>query len=253
MNHLSYRLCLCLGALVISASSVLGQDDFSVSPATLAFGSVPKTQSKSLTFQAVSKKVAEYTVTVTAPFTVNPTSGKFGVVGTTFQSAADTITVTLPANLPPGAKSGTVTVTFKPKFGNNPNVTRTVALSATVTDTTAPPAGFDLSTTLQNGIDSINNQGTIRTAVVKITGIVQGGNTGGFKTRCLVSIDGAAEIESYNGLIVYASGAGQVFTLAHPVPVSVRTMVFRIITDPDNTSVEVNETNNTKTLSKTFN
>jgi hypothetical protein len=253
MKHIFTGVCLCLTWLVFTTSPVLAQDDFSVSPASLAFGSVPKTQSKSLTFQAVSKKVAEYTVTVTAPFTLNPSSGKFGVVGTTFQSAADTITVTLPANLPPGAKSGTVTVTFKPKFGNNPNVTRTVALSATVTDTTAPPAGFDLSTTLQNGIDSINNQGTIRTAVVKITGIVQGGSTAGFKTRCLVSIDGAAEIESYNGLIVYAPGAGQVFTLAHPVPVSVRTMNFRIITDPDNTAAEVNETNNTKTLNKTFN
>lgn len=253
MKHLFYCLYLCLGVLLINANAVLAQDEFSVSPASLAFGSVPKTQSKSLTFQAVSKKVAEYTVTVTTPFTVNPASGKFGVVGTTFQSAADNITVTLPANQPPGAKSGTVTVTFKPKFGNNPNVTRTVALSATVTDTTAPPTGFDLSTTLQNGTDSVNPQGTIRTAVVKITGIVQGGSTAGFKTRCLVSIDGAAEIESYNGLIVYAPGAGQVFTLAHPVPVSVHTMTFRIITDPDNTAVEVNEANNTKTITKNFN
>lgn len=253
MNHHPIRLLWLFGCLVISANAVLAQDDFSVSPSALAFGSVPKTQSKSLTFKAISKKVADYTVAVTAPFTVNPTSGKFGVIGTTFQSAEDTITVTLPANLPPGAKSGTVTFTFKPKFGNNPNVTRTVALSATVTDTTAPPAGFDLSTTLQNGTDGVNPQGTIRHAEVKIFAQVQGGNTAAFKTRCLVSIDGASEIESYNGLMVYAPGAGQMFALVHPVPTSVRTMTFRIITDPDNAAVEVNESNNTKTITKNFN
>lgn len=253
MNHHCIRLLWFCGCLFISASTVLAQDDFGVSPASLAFGSLPKTQSKSLTFKATSKKVADYTVAVTAPFTVNPSAGKFGVIGTTFQSAEDTITVTLPANLPPGVKSGTVTVTFKPKFGNNPNVTRTVALTATVTDTTTPPAGFDLSTMLQQGSDGVNPQGTIRNAEVKIFAQVQGGNTAAFKTRCLVSIDGAPEIESYNGLMVYAPGAGQMFALVHPVPITVRTMTFRIITDPDNTAVEVNETNNTKTITKNFN
>jgi hypothetical protein len=252
MKHFSMGIFLCLAWHVSGSGLVFAQDDFSVTPASLAFGSIPKTQSKSLTFQAVSKKIAEYTVTVTAPFTVNPASGKFGVVGTTFQSAADIITVTLPANLPPGAKSGTVTVTFKPKFGNNPNVTRTVALSATVTETTTPLTGFDLSTTLQNGTDGVNPQGTIRNAEVKIFAQVLGGPTAAFKTRCLVSIGGAPEIESYNGLMVYAPGAGQMFGLVHPVPTTVRTMTFRIITDPDNSAVEVNESNNTKTLTKTF-
>ncbi len=252
MKHSLIGLLLAV-AWLSAAPRALAQD-FSVTPTALNFGSVPKTQSKSLTFKAVSRKVADYTITVTAPFTVSPASGRFGVIGTAFQSAEDTITVTLPANLPPGAKSGTVTVTFDPKF-NNPSVTKTVALTATVTDTTTappPPAGFDLSTTLENAPDSVNPQGTIRNAVVKITGLVQGGAIGGFKTRCLVGIDGAPEIESYNGLIVYAPAPGQVFTLVHPVPTSVRTMTFRIITDPDNTSVEVNETNNTKTVTKTF-
>lgn len=236
--------------LITLSSSALAQDDFSVTPTSLAFGSVPKTQSKSQTFQAVSKRIADYTVTVTAPFTVNPASGHFGVIGTTIGSASDNVTVTLPANLPPGAKSGTVTVKFKPRFGNKTEVTRTVALSATVTDPNAP-AGFDLSTTLQSGTDVINGQ--TRNAALKIFAKVQGGNTAGFKTRCLVSIDGAPEIESYNGLIVYAPGAGQLFSLVHPIPITAQTITFRIITDPDNTTVETNENNNTQTLAKNFN
>ena len=251
MKRFSIHLLLGISLLALATQRALADQDFSVTPTSLTFGSVPKTQSKSLTFQVVSKKVADYTVTVTAPFTVNPASGHFGVIGTAIGSASDDITVTLPANLPPGVKNGTVTVKFKPKF-DNPEVTRTVALSATVTDPNAP-VGFDLFTTLQNGADTLNAQGTIRTAVVKITATVQGGATAAFKTRCLVSIDGAPEIVSYDGLMVYAPGAGQVFTLAHPVPVAVRTMTFRIITDPDNTAVEVNENNNTKTISKTFN
>ncbi len=171
------------------------------------------------------------------------------MIGTTFQSASDTITVTLPANLPPGAKTGTVTVTFNPKF-SGANVTKTVTLSATVTDPNAP-TGFDLSTTLQSGNDVI--QGQMRNAALKVFGKVQGGNIGGFKTRMLVSIDGAPEIVSYDGLIVYAPGDGQLFSLVHPIPITAHSITFRVITDPDNTTVEVNEGNNTKTLTKTFN
>ena len=43
------------------------------------------------------------------------------------------------------------------------------------------------------------------------------------------------------------------FVLVHDIPLSVHTIKFRIITDPDNTSVEVDENNNTQTLTKTFN
>src|SRR5437773_4851035 len=98
-------------------------DDFSVAPTSLDFGSVPKTQSKSVTFKADAKKIADYTVTATAPFTVSPASGHIGVIG-----IADTITVTLPANVPPGIKSGTLTVEFRPKFplGNDIKVKKTV-------------------------------------------------------------------------------------------------------------------------------
>lgn len=222
-------------------------DDFSVAPASLDFGSVPKTQSKSLSFKVDSKKVADYSVTATAPFTVSPGSGHIGVIG-----IADTITVTLPANVAAGSKSGTLTVEFRPKFplGNDIKVKRTIALGATVTDPNAP-VGFDLSTTLQNGTDGTTT--SLRHAELKIFAKVQAGNLAAFKTRMLVSVDGAPEIEVYNGLIVYAPGAGQMFTLVHDIPLSAHTIKFRIITDPDNTSSEVDENNNTQTLTKTFN
>jgi hypothetical protein len=241
-------MCLLLAmGLAFNPKCLAAAEDFSVAPASLDFGSVPKTQSKSLTFKADAKKIADYTVTVTAPFTVSPASGHIGIIG-----VADTITVTLPANVSPGTKSGTLTVEFRPKFplGNDIKVKRTVALGATVTDPNAP-SGFDLTTTLQNGTDGTTT--SLRHAELKIFAKVQGGSTAAFKTRMLVSVDGAAEIEVYNGLIVYAPGGGQMFTLVHDIPLAAHTIKFRIITDPDNTSVEVNENNNTQTLTKTFN
>lgn len=245
-------MCLLLGlSMSGGALRAAANEDFSVTPAVLNFGSVPKTQSKSLTFKAESRKVADYTATVTAPFTVSPASGHFGVIGAAVGTAAETITVSLPANLPPGSQSGTLTVEFRPKFplGNVIKVKRTIALSATVTDPNAP-TGFDLSTTLQPGSDGVSV--TVRHAEIKIFAKVQAGATAAFKTRMLVSIDNAPEIEAYNGLVVYAPGGGQMFVLVHQIPVSAKSIKFRIITDPDNTSVEVNENNNTQTLTKTY-
>ncbi len=241
-------MCLLLAVgLAFNTRGVAADDDFSVAPASLDFGSVAKTQSKSLTFKTDAKKIADYTVTVTAPFTATPASGHIGVIG-----IADSITVTLPANVSPGAKTGTLTVEFRPKFplGNTIKVKRTVALSAVVTDPNAP-TGFDLFTSLENGSDGTTT--SLRHAELKIFAKVQGGNLAAFKTRMLVSVDGAAEIEAYNGLIVYAPGSGQMFVLVHDIPLSAHTITFRIITDPDNTSTEVNENNNTQTLTKTFN
>jgi hypothetical protein len=246
-------MCLLLGlSLSGNAQGAPATEDFSVTPVSLNFGSVPNTQAKSLTFKAESRKVADYTVTVTAPFTVSPASGHFGVIGAAVGTAEDKITVSLPANLPPGTKSGTLTVEFRPKFplGNVIKVKKTISLSAIVTDPNAP-TGFDLSTTLENANAGITQ--TIRHVSIKINAKVQGGNTAAYKTRMMVSVDGAAEIEVYNGLIVYVPNATQAFVLAHDIPVSARTIKFRIITDPDNTVVEINENNNTQTLTRTFN
>lgn len=242
-----FTASLLLLALAFNANGAAAVDDYSVAPASLDFGSVPKTQSKSLTFKVDSKKIADYTVTVTAPFTVSPASGHIGVVG-----IADTITVTLPANVSPGTRTGTLTVEFRPKFplGNTIKVKETVALAATITDPNAP-TGFDLSTTLQSGTDGTTT--SLRHAELKVFAKVQGGGLAAFKTRMLVSVDGAPEIEVYNGLIVYAPGGGQMFVLVHDIPLAAHTIKFRIITDPDNTSVEVDENNNTQTLTKTFN